>query len=111
MFIYVVRAMGLAPTGNGKSGKREAAWAFVSVCVLFTAPVFTRALMVGDANVISASSGLLIAMWTIAGALLGGAYKLENDRKKDIDADMQAAIDDALYPQTPTTPYQEELPL
>ncbi len=77
MFVYLLRALGVAPERAGKSGARETAWVVVIIALGLT----TSAMWQGTAMVDSMEA-LLIFIWGFASTLLAGAYKMKSDRLK-----------------------------
>lgn len=76
MLTYILKFLGLNPTGNGKSGKREAAWGLIAIAMVVTVLVIMK-----GAAMMSAAVGLLVVLWPSAILAVAGAYKLEHDKK------------------------------
>lgn len=77
MFVHLLRLLGVTPTAEGKTGKREAAWMTVAI----TLAVTLYAMHAGP-DMVREMSPILMVMWPSAFALLGAAYKLEWDQAK-----------------------------
>lgn len=72
MITALLRILGVTPTGNGKTGKREAAWTFTGIVLGLTV-----AFMAMGREMFETASPLLMFLWTAAASLLAGAYGLD----------------------------------
>lgn len=76
MLTFILKILGLNPKGNGKTGKREAAWGLVFIALGVTIVVIYQ-----GAEMMSAAVGVLVILWPSAILAVAGAYKLEHDKK------------------------------
>lgn len=72
MIASLLHLLGVTPAGNGKTGKREAAWTFTGIALALTIAAMALGL-----EMFEAASPLLLLLWTIAASLLAGAYGLD----------------------------------
>ncbi|WP_223479265.1 hypothetical protein [Oricola indica] len=85
MIPSILHFLGVTPQGGGKTGKREAAWAFTLIPLVLTLMLVGLAVAGyfagGDIepiiNLISALREVLIFLWTAAAGFLTTAYGLE----------------------------------
>lgn len=75
MWTALCRIAGVT-TNGGKTGKREAAWALIALALGLT--LFAMTL---GAEMVTAMTAVLVALWPSAVLALAGAYKLEYDRQ------------------------------
>lgn len=74
MYVWLLRLLGVTPNG-GKTGKREASWALVTVALGLT----SAAMYLGP-EMVQAMTAVLVIVWPSAILAVAGAYKLEYDR-------------------------------
>lgn len=75
MLVWLLRSLGVTPGCDGKTGKREAAWALVLVALALTAAAMWK-----GPDMVEAMSSVLAIVWPAAVLAVCGAYKLEYDR-------------------------------
>lgn len=75
LWTILCRVAGVTPNG-GKTGKREAAWALISIALVLTIYAMSKGV-----EMVSASSAVLMTVWGFAISAAAGAYKLEYDKQ------------------------------
>ncbi|MFC6488041.1 hypothetical protein [Nitratireductor sp. GCM10026969] len=102
MFVHLLRLLGVTPN-DGKTGKREAAWALIAIAL-----GLTLGAMWAGFEMVQAMTAVLVIIWPSAILAVAGAYKLEHDKEAWRQAQPPRSYRPSHWPQDVAAPHGDE---